>query len=135
MCEKMTVPSTTILRGPEPLLYVTDINRSVDFYSRQLGFTLTESYSPHDQLCWCRLQRGGSAFMLQLASEKDGSSAQRTHGVIFYFFCTDADALHTEFTAAGLTLAPPQKAFYGMNQLSLTDPDGYALCFQNQVAN
>jgi uncharacterized glyoxalase superfamily protein PhnB len=129
----MTAPSATILRGPEPLLNVTDINRSVAFYCNQLGFTLTESYSPHDQLCWCRLQRGGAAFMLQLASEKDGSPSERTRGVIFYFFCTDADALHAEFAAAGLTLAPPEKTFYGMNQLSLTDPDGYSLCFQNLV--
>jgi len=130
----MTAPPTTILRGPEPLLYVTDIYRSVAFYTEQLGFTVTESYRPHDQLCWCRLERGGAAFMLQSASEKDGSPSERTHGIIFYFFCTDADALHAEFTAAGLALDPPQKTFYGMNQLSLNDPDGYSLCFQNQIA-
>jgi len=31
-------------------------------------------------------------------------------------------------------LAPPADAPYGMRQLYLSDPDGYALCFQARLA-
>jgi len=133
MDQQMTTPATTIIRGPEPLLYVTDIDRSVAFYCNQLGFALTESWRPHDKLCWCRLERGGAALMLQLACDEDGPASERGRGVVFYFLCVDANAIHAEFTAAGLPLKPPEVAFYGMNQLSVTDPDGYSLCFQNLV--
>ena len=29
--------------------------------------------------------------------------------------------------------AAPQAAFYGMNQTFLSDPDGYALCFESRI--
>ena len=71
--------------------------------------------------------------MLQEACDEDGSSAGRGRGVTFYFHCEDADREHARLAQLGLKLAPPEIAFYGMNQLHLTDPDGYELCFQNAV--
>jgi uncharacterized glyoxalase superfamily protein PhnB len=117
-----------------PLLYVDEIERSLAFYRDKLGFALVGSWQPEGKLAWCRLQRGGAAVMLQQACDEDGPAAGRGRGVAFYFVCDSADALHAEFAARGLALAPPQVAFYGMNQLFVTDPDGYALCFQNETA-
>jgi uncharacterized glyoxalase superfamily protein PhnB len=124
---------TIVIRGPERLLFVDDVERSVKFYCDQLGFKLTESWRPDEKLCWCRVERGGAALMLQQACAEDCPAAERGRGVVFYFLCVDANAIHAEFTAAGLNLKPPEVAFYGMNQLSLTDPDCYSLCFQNLI--
>ena len=128
----MTTPERSlIIRGPEPLLYVSDINRSVAFYCDTLGFKLLESYRPEDKLCWCRVARGGSALMLQQVSATKNDEPKRGHGIIFYFLCADANAIHAELKSAGLELEPPKTAFYGMNQLEFPDPVGYALCFQS----
>jgi glyoxylase I family protein len=40
------------------------------------------------------------------------------------------DAGYQYLTAKGLDVSPPRVTWYGMKQLSLTDPDGYGLCFQ-----
>jgi len=33
----------------------------------------------------------------------------------------------------GLKLDPPRTAYYGMNQLFVPEPNGYALCFESPV--
>jgi uncharacterized glyoxalase superfamily protein PhnB len=119
------------IRELVPLLVVESMSRSVAFYRERLGFELTQSWEPEGVLTWCRLERGGSAIMLQLACEEDGPAEGRGRGVTFYFNCNDVMAIHREFAAAGLELPRPERAFYGMDQVYFTDPDGYQLCFQS----
>lgn len=126
-----STPPTAEVRALTPLLFVDDIGRSLASYRDRLGFALMQDWSPEGKLAWCHLKRGGATLMLQQACEEDGPAAGRGRGVGFYFLCDDANALHAEFSAGGLTLDPPKIAFYGMNQLFVRDPDGYELCFQN----
>lgn len=117
-----------------PLLIVADLSRSLAFYRDRLGFQIAQEWSSEGQLAWCRLERNGVSLMLQQACDEDGPAAGRGRGVMFYFSCADASAEYERLQASGANVAPPQVAFYGMNQLVLTDPDGYELCFQNPVA-
>ena len=103
----------------------------VEFYRDRLGFRITQSWEPDGVLAWCRLERDGVALMLQSSCEEDGPAAGRGRGATFYFNCDDAAAIHHELTAAGLQLPPPERAFYGMDQVYLVDPDGYQVCFQS----
>ena len=121
---------TTGIRELAPLLFVQDIARSVAFY-QQLGFKLAGTWEPDGKLAWCRLERTGSAVMLQQAEEEDGPAEGRGRGVGLFFTCDDVDALHGEFVSADVKIAPPQVAFYGMKQIFLKDPDGYDLCFES----
>ncbi len=117
-----------------PLLFVEDIARSTAFYQERLGFAMTQQWEPGGKLAWCRLARDGAAVMLQQAiPEEDGPADGRGRGVTFYFQCDDADAMHADLTRRGLTAAPPQAAYYGMNQVFVKDPDGYELCFQSAI--
>jgi lactoylglutathione lyase len=121
------------VRDLHPLLLVANMERSLAFYRDKLGFRLVHSWSPEGRIAWCHVERGGAGLMLQQACEEDGDPQGWGRGIVFYFQADDADALHAEFTANGLTLAPPAIAFYGMKQVFLRDPDGYELCFQNPV--
>ncbi len=124
-------PATATIRELVPLLFVQDILRSAAFYQERLGFELTQKWEPDGKLGWCRLARDGSAVMLQQANDEDGPAVGRGRGVCFYFNCDDVQAIFAEFTERGLTIQPPAAAFYGLNQVFVTDPDGYALCFQS----
>ncbi|QDV17672.1 Glyoxalase-like domain protein [Gimesia panareensis] len=125
----------TAIQELVPLLFVEDVAHSVAFYQDRLGFEITLKWEPEGKLSWCRLERGSAALMLQLACpDEDGTVEERCKGVGFFFLCDDAQAMYDELLGKGLELEPPQVAFYGMNQLFLKDPDGYELCFQNQVA-
>lgn len=125
--------ATAAIRELVPLLFVQDILRSTAFYQERLGFELTQKWEPDGKLAWCRLSRDGSAVMLQQADDEDGPAIGRGRGVCFYFNCDDAQAIHAEFSERGLAIQPPAAAFYGMNQIFVTDPDGYELCFQSVV--
>jgi uncharacterized glyoxalase superfamily protein PhnB len=128
-----TLQRTAAIREIVPLLFVDNIEKSVAFYCDSLGFTMTSSWRPDDKLAWCRLERGGSAIMLQQACDEDGPPSGRGRGVEFFFLCDDADVIYREFREGGLPVEPPKVAFYAMNQVFVKDPDGYALCFQNAV--
>ncbi|WP_339735108.1 VOC family protein [uncultured Gimesia sp.] len=126
--------TVTAIRELVPLLIVEDLSRSADFYCDQLGFEMKLKWEPEGKLAWCRLERNNTALMLQLAcADEDGTSEERCKGVGFFFHCDDAQAIYEELSAQGISLEPPKVAFYGMNQLFMKDPDGYELCFQNQV--
>lgn len=112
-----------------PLLMVSRIQASVEFYEQQLGFRRTTTWEPEGQLRWCRLELHRVAIMLQQAGA--GVPVSGATGVTLYFNCLDAQAVHAQLTANGLSLAPPEVAFYGMLQVELTDPDGYQLVFQS----
>lgn len=130
----MQQTTTTVVHELVPLLFVEDLDHSVAFYIDQLGFEMKLKWEPDGKLSWCRLERGNAALMLQLACpDEDGSAEERSKGLGLFFNCDDAQAMYEELLSKGLSLEAPQVAFYGMNQLFLKDPDGYELCFQNQV--
>ena len=115
-----------------PLLLVEDMERSIAFYE-SLGFRLAHDADSNGKRFWCRLERDSCALMLQQAEPEDGSLAGRGRGVVFYFICDDADHLYGELKAQGLRLAAPKTAYYGMRQVTVPEPDGYALCFESPV--
>ena len=131
----MSVPtqSTAVVRQLWPLLAVQDIGRSVAFYRDQLGFTLVGEAQSHGKMYWCRLARGGASVMLQQAVREDDPAQGRGRGVVFYFVCDDADAMYAELSSRGVQLKPPTVAYYGMKQVFVPEPDGYAICTRGHV--
>lgn len=128
-----TAEELPAIRQLWPLLYVRDIQRSIEFYRDQLGFTVVGEAESNGCLFWCRLERDNASFMLQQADHDDGSVEGRGRGVSFYFVCTDADAMYHEFSSRGLQLRPPTVAYYGMKQLFVPEPDGYSICFESEI--
>jgi len=125
--------SAARLRELCPLLFVRDIQRSIDFYCQMLGFKLARQAESEGKVFWCRLERDGCSLMLQQAEAEDGPGTGRGRGVIFYFICDDVDRMHAELTSRGLSLAAPETAYYGMRQVMVPEPDGYSLCFESPI--
>ncbi|UHQ20855.1 VOC family protein [Lysobacter sp. KIS68-7] len=121
------------------LLQVFDMPASVRFYRDVLGFEIVNASSDRDgdTFDWGWLRLGGANVMLNTAYEAEHRPAapdparMAAHGdTCIYFGCPDVDGTYAALRAKGLTLDPPEVAPYGMKQLTLHDPDGYALCFQ-----
>ena len=126
----MDNPGTTV-RQLWPLLFVSDIEHSTDFYCDKLGFDLVGKAEGDEGMFWCRIERGGACLMLQESSDGGPAVGAPGRGVAFYFVCDDVDAVYAEFLSRGLDLEPPSTAFYGMKQLFIPEPDGYAICFES----
>ena len=60
--------------------------------------------------------------------DRGRTSAHEDTGL--YFGCPDVDAAYGELRSRGVEVKEPKVTGYGMKQLYVRDPDGYALCFQ-----
>jgi uncharacterized glyoxalase superfamily protein PhnB len=132
----------TTLASLTPLLQVFDMPQAVAFYCGKLGFEIV-AHSPEVETVegrffhWCLLRREGAQLMLNTAYDAgerppvrdEARWAGHAHTVLFVE-CPELDALCAELRARGLDIAPPQTRDYGMRQVEVVDPDGYALCFQ-----
>jgi len=128
------------VRGLAPLLQVYDMPTSVHFYRDLLGFEIVNTSPPYapGRFHWALLQLNGVEVMLNTAYENDDErppvpdpARVAGHGDTGLFFgCPDVDGAYNHLRAQGLDVKPPTVAHYGMKQLSVTDPDGYGLCFQ-----
>ena len=131
----MAMTHRPTIRQLWPLLWVRDIRRSIAFYRDRLGFAVVGQADTDGKLYWCRLERDGASLMLQQAEAEDALAESPGNGVSFYFVCDDVDGLYAELSSRGLQLQPPTVAYYGMKQLAVPEPDGYAIWFESSTEN
>ena len=120
------------------LLQVYDMQKSVAWYRDGLGFKVLQVYEPDGHLYWALLKLGDAQLMLNAKYEDEERPVQppATVGhddVTLYVDCTDVDEAFAAIGTAGLHLEPPQTTHYGMKQLTVVDPDGFQVCFQQPV--
>jgi len=105
-----------------PVLFVADIDRSVDFYVKQLGFTEA----------WCYEEKG-KAFVAQV--DRQGcelifsSQWPDKVGKGLMFISLDAgvlDALHADLESRGVAVKDGE---WGYRLMVIADPDGNELYF------
>jgi catechol 2,3-dioxygenase-like lactoylglutathione lyase family enzyme len=127
-------PETLRLRSVSPIFTVTDLERSVRFYTDVLGFVVDEQYKGSDgALQGVMLKAGVSELGLSQDDWKKGRDRQR--GAAVRIWCTTAqeiDALAKRIKARGhaLTQEPTAEPFGGRS-LALDDPDGFHLSIHN----
>jgi glyoxylase I family protein len=130
---------TVNIQGMTPLLQVFDVPTSLKFYCDVLGFEIVQTdhntIAPNYNWVWLRLK--DMDLMLNTAYEYDerppAPDPRRvaTHGdTALYFGAPDVEAVYAHLRAKGFDVKEPTVAPYGMKQLFVTDPDGFALCFQ-----
>jgi catechol 2,3-dioxygenase-like lactoylglutathione lyase family enzyme len=122
------------VRQAVPFFGVKDIEASLRFYQKGLGFRITRQWTPEGRIRWCWLELEGVAIMLQ-EYWKDGRPGGGPEGPVgqgmsICFVCADALAVYHDALARGLA---PSVPFVGNNLwvTSLTDPDGYRLEFES----
>jgi catechol 2,3-dioxygenase-like lactoylglutathione lyase family enzyme len=125
---------TLRLRSVNPIFTVTDLQRSVRFYTDVLGFIVGERYTGSDgALQGVMLKAGVSELGLSQDDWMKGRDRQR--GVAVRIWCTtgqDIEALAKRIKARGhaLTQEPTDESFGGRS-LALDDPDGFHLSIHN----
>lgn len=118
------------LKQSVPFFMVTNMENSLEFYSKGLGFELKIDWKPNGKIEWCWLEREGVAIMLQEYRETFLPKEKLGVGVSVCFMCNDAIALYKEFLQRRLD---PKEPFVG-NKLwvvQVTDPDGYNITFES----
>jgi glyoxylase I family protein len=123
-----------------PLIQVFDLPTSLAFYRDVLGFEIVMSDSENREVPgdWVMLRLNGSNLMLNTAYEAherpaspDPSRVAAHADTILYFACKDVDVAYAYLRERVVEMEVPKVSHYGMKQLHLKDPDGYAICFQH----
>jgi predicted enzyme related to lactoylglutathione lyase len=116
-----------------PYLVVDDVVATANFYRDMLGFRYDRFWG--DPPAFCMVKRNGIVIML---SQIEGAGAMRPNRLAdpeggawdAYVWVDDADALHAEFRARGVTIAREIcDQLYGCRDFDVEDCNGFRLCF------
>lgn len=103
-----------------PLLTVSDVAATADFYRNSLGFkTDPGGETPEYSVVW----RDNAAVHLALGNEPPT-------GVRIFFWVRDVNAFHSEVVERGVAInVPIETRSYGVRDFSIRDPNGVTLVF------
>lgn len=125
------------IRRVTPLLQIFDMERSIEFYQKSLGFTVVAT-SGGGRFYWAMLRSGDATLMLNTAyddehrpSSPDAVRVSVHADTILYFDCDSADEVYDHLSGQGMNPQEPITTHYGARQIYIKDPDGYELCFQH----
>jgi catechol 2,3-dioxygenase-like lactoylglutathione lyase family enzyme len=121
---------TLRLRATNPIFTVTDLERSIRFYTDVLGFVVSERYNGKDGALQGVMLKAGVC-ELGLSQDDWAKGRDRQRGVAVRIWCTtaqDVDALAQRIKARNYPLTQePNDEPFGGRSLSLDDPDGFHL--------
>ncbi len=124
------MPTTDLqARSVSPSLTVSDLQKSIRFYTEGLGFSTGEEWKDGDKLIGILLQSGNTHLMLGQDDFAKGRDRAKGVGMRLYFQGDgNVDALGAQAKAAGFTLdSEPGDLGWGPRGFTMTDPDGYKL--------
>lgn len=123
------------------MLKVSNINKSIAFYEKALGFQIASKQEAIEEWRWAIIQTGRVEFMLSESDTLPGClnevdvKGQPNWPTIYYFYPEDLDELHNYLLKRGFHPSDIEKTSYGMREFSMQDPDGHYLCFGQDSAD
>jgi len=126
-------PSKATIVGAEPQLFVTDIQRSCEFFQQKLGFSLV--FSSGDPPFYAQVGRDAARLNLRCVERTVIDSTLREREELLSASMTVATAveiklLFLEFQSAGVTFQQKlKKQPWGARNFIVKDPDGNLLLF------
>jgi catechol 2,3-dioxygenase-like lactoylglutathione lyase family enzyme len=118
-----------VFRFSVPVLRVRDVEATVAWYRRHLGFT-AESFperAPHE---FAILERDGVQLLVRRTLDARRAANDRHSGWDLYIWADGVDLgrLEASIALAGDLVRPLSSMGSTMAELELRDPDGYVLC-------
>ena len=118
--------------GLIPMLETRDLQATIDYYTRTLGFALDATWPSDGPLTWCRLVAGDVVLMLMLPDDDAPASAPKITGRL-YCYPADVDALWAELRDKVDVVSPIADSDHGMREFQVRDCNGYILRFGQET--
>lgn len=121
------------LKEVQPILHVSSIEQSVEFYQEKLGFDLGFAMTGNGgRMLHASVINGAVTIMLGYDDAPDAE--QRRGGAVLYTYLDDVDAYYRRVRSAGTALTEEiTDQYWGDRTFTVTDPDGYVLTFAQTV--
>lgn len=105
------------------VMYVSDQQKSVDFYVDKLGFTKTTDAEMWPGARWVEVTPPGGQTSITIHSAAD-FGRKAGEGAYLTFACDDIASTLQQLRAAGVTVTDPVEEPWG-TYIKATDPDGH----------
>lgn len=112
-----------------PMLWVSDIERSIQFYVETLGFTRS-NYNP--DAGWGIIRRDSVAIMLAVPNAHSSFNGAQFTGSL-YINTDDVDEMWNSVKDSVKVEYPLQNFEYGMREFAIRDSNGYMIQFAQRV--
>lgn len=116
----------------EPLIYVPDLKKSIDFYTKILGFKLGKLYPDKNNPTYAPIIIDGNRLMLVSArktNKKFHSKGLGGSGVQFFIQVKDVGAVYRKVKGKVEVFDKLENKTWGDREFTLKDPDGYLISF------
>ena len=126
----MTVQSCRVL------LNVADIEQSLGFWRDLIGFEVTTRFEHEGRLAFAQLASGDVVLMLNARGGDPAPRRARPHytEAVIYMGVPSAHDLARALRAKGFATPEPERQDYGLDELTVRDPDGYEIAFTSPVS-
>lgn len=127
------IPSRTPLGGITPLLFVSDVDEGVKFYTEKLGFRVNfEVESETECGKYVSVVRGAAEFHITTCQCDDNGHVGKLSVRIS---CGPVDALHEEFRNADVRIRrEPANQSWGLREFEIEDLVGNRLTFWSRIS-
>lgn len=119
---------TRLGRRAVPSLLSSDLQETIRFYTKVLGFELTGCYPDPEDPGWIELSRDGAVIQFYDRPHQGEPERPILSGTL-YFFPESVEALADELRERLSFEWGPEVMDYGMREFAVRDPDGYLLAF------
>lgn len=120
---------TTKLNKLTPVIYTTDLQGTVDFYVKTLGFTCSAN---DPDLGWARVQLDNTDVMISRPNDHIPFDRPIFTGS-FYFNTNNADDIWNSVKDKLKICYPIENFEYGMREFAVYDNNGYLLQFGQDI--
>lgn len=123
--------SSSKITGSAPVLLVSDVIKSAEWYRDKLGFSYEKYFG--EPPSFCILDRNDFRLMIcQVKNQKDIRPNWKIVNKMWdvYFWVDDAEAIYKELKDSGATIDYELYiTSYNVKEFGINDPDGYDIAF------
>lgn len=126
-----------MITGCTPELSVVDVNKTVDWYEKFLGFKLVMSVPDSGEFDWALVKHNSVSLMFQTKKslEEELPSLKKLKiesSMILYFDVSNVKELYELFKGKTEIAKELHQTFYGSTEFAIKDCNGYILMFSQK---
>jgi uncharacterized glyoxalase superfamily protein PhnB len=123
------------IQSCRPLLNVADIETSLGFWRDLIGFEVATLYAPEGRALFANLKSGEVQLMLNARGGDPATRRQRPHytEAVIYLGVDSVRELSLALRAKGFDASEPEAQTYGVEEITVRDPDGYEIAFTSPL--
>ncbi len=127
----MSTITSSKIKNMSPQLLVLDINRSIEFYTKKLGFEKDFLYEDF----YAGISKDGFTIHLKIGkpSIEERQNKRKNEDIDIVFSVTSIEDLYEELSTKSVEFTQPLREMDYGKEFYIIDPDGYIISFLEQV--